>query len=694
MDFNHNPWEDTNPHTRWNYLDGWIDAEIKKNGYGAAWPKGTSQAAIELTCFKAVRSLSKKGKRPPGTLPAFYHLLNAVRILFPDKIEIYKDIKKSSIYKSDGRIYNNFFLDALWELCLFKPTILCGPASAAKTYTTAVYTTLSWMSDPAESASMVSTTSGSSAERRVWGDIKDLHREAHYEEAGMHPVGEIIDYKMAIVFDEGKQLNNSDKNNRDYRNSLILVPIARDSTGENALLTIQGTKNKNVIWVVDEMTLMANGITRPCGNLIQNEFFQFIGIGNSDSPNDPHGVAAMPKDGLSSLNHMVDRRWISASGRNVLFLSGMDSPNAHPLIDQNAIDGPIDYPFKYLSNPFSSKQAALEEGFGDIEAGMKTIQYWKFQIGFWVTSGVASTVFSENLIKNFGADKKEEPIIYNKRTFAGNDLAFSSEGDNCCYFPLWFGYTANGQKVINLSFDAKSISPNATVKEDYIKQSAKALVDMGKADKVTPRDTGVDTGNDGALTLQEMYKYSGTTEYTGISSTGSAVDKERYENRVSELWIVARKVIKTGLVRGFNTRSGYASQLFNRMFSTKPGKDGAKSKIKIEPKKDMKKRIGRSPDDADAFVYAFYMLVRSGVIAEELAKVDELEDAGESYLNTQIPDSGYAVSLSDWVEENKDAWNNSQLTENTGSEESYKFQDDEQDDSEYSTSDDEFSFAQ
>ena len=46
----------------------------------------------------------------------------------------------------------------------------------------------------------------------------------------------------------------------------------------------------------------------------------------------------------------------------------------------------------------------------------------------------------------------------------------------------------------------------------------------------------------------------------------------------------------------------------------------------VEPKKDMKKRIRRSPDYGDAAAYACHMVMRSGLITMETEKYKQSEE--------------------------------------------------------------------
>jgi hypothetical protein len=74
--------------------------------------------------------------------------------------------------------------------------------------------------------------------------------------------------------------------------------------------------------------------------------------------------------------------------------------------------------------------------------------------------------------------------------------------------------------------------------------------------------------------------------------------KEKITNRVTELWYVGVEFLRAGQLKGVNP--DLARELTARKYSTASG-----GKLVVEPKKDMKSRMGKSPDLADA---AFLLL--------------------------------------------------------------------------------------
>ena len=124
--------------------------------------------------------------------------------------------------------------------------------------------------------------------------------------------------------------------------------------------------------------------------------------------------------------------------------------------------------------------------------------------------------------------------------------------------------------------------------------------------------------------MNEISRLAKTHDLVGISSSGAAYRNDKYANKVTEMWFDARDLVRTGLFRGIDVNSQFVKQLCQRRYTSV-----RKNYYQIERKRDMKKRIGRSPDLADAFIYLCSMLIRSGLFDNELEKVRTIKDVSE-----------------------------------------------------------------
>ncbi|HBF1431805.1 TPA: terminase B, partial [Clostridioides difficile] len=103
----------------------------------------------------------------------------------------------------------------------------------------------------------------------------------------------------------------------------------------------------------------------------------------------------------------------------------------------------------------------------------------------------------------------------------------------------------------------------------------------------------------------ERLKY----EVIPIQNGSSAIEKDKYYNKASEMWDNMREELDANLSSFIQNKEAIIQlpnddklikQLSNRKYTV-----DSKGKIQIESKKEMKKRIGESPDRADAVIYSF-----------------------------------------------------------------------------------------
>ena len=117
--------------------------------------------------------------------------------------------------------------------------------------------------------------------------------------------------------------------------------------------------------------------------------------------------------------------------------------------------------------------------------------------------------------------------------------------------------------------------------------------------------TGGDVGTGVADGLAEVLTtYSNVDLYT-IGAAERPYDIRKYQNKRSELWFNAATWGQQGEldITRLNPRD---VELLTAQLTSSKYKYDSQSKRVVEPKKDVKERIGRSPDDADAFNLAWY----------------------------------------------------------------------------------------
>jgi len=90
----------------------------------------------------------------------------------------------------------------------------------------------------------------------------------------------------------------------------------------------------------------------------------------------------------------------------------------------------------------------------------------------------------------------------------------------------------------------------------------------------------------------------------GINASGKPSDPERYPNLRSELWFMMAERAREGRLDTSMIPQSQRSLLESQLTGPKYKIDSHGRRV-VEPRKDIKKRLGRSPDDADAVILAF-----------------------------------------------------------------------------------------
>jgi hypothetical protein len=593
--------------------------ESYSEDYGIKWPAATPQIIKELKCFNIVRWTDQ---RPGRICSAYHHLMVAVRLLWPDRIAVAKVIK--------GKRYDNHYFKAVMKaLCEEGEVMLTGPASAGKTCPVAAYNLVCFYSRPMGTTAIVSTTSIKGADLRLWGEIRDLHNCATFK------VGDILESFKAITFNAAKETKGKKEvADRDLRDSLTVVAIPPGAEGAGAVRSIIGTKNEVVLWSIDELPEMQEGLLGDAvANLESNMNFQLIGIGNAKAGQNPHRAACEPEGGWDS--HDPDNRdfggiWRTKTGGLCVYLDGEKSPNHHPEFEDA---DKKHLPFPYLSNPVMLRRNAFRFGNGDIESGKKTLQYYRMCKGIWPLGDVERTVLSASKVRRCGAHLDVDSWAPGQRvTYCGADPAFTSGGDA---FPLVFGErgtTADGVDLLRLDSETVHIEIQASSKEEYAKVAAKRVVQECKFRGVEPRHFAIDVSSDGGIIAQQIMKEWGSTEIMLVSSMGKGSDLpvsdvdprpalDVYDRRVTELWMTLSVGVELGLIRNYNCQSRYARDHFTRLYEVGPG-----GKLSLQKKDDFRELNRRSPDDGDAVAYLWECARRDGLAMVQTTTIPKFLD--------------------------------------------------------------------
>jgi len=510
--------------------------------YGIEFPDGTPEATMALAGYsKSIVLEEDRGDRAKI-------MLECIRLLWSE----------------------NVFRISLWTerrvrtFCSESFFTMWGPSSAGKTTDMAAIVLIHWLSAPHFTTCTVCSTTRPSLTQRIFGEIVRLYKSLD------NPPGEYKKAQTAIILGD----DNS-------KNGIFGVAVLIGTVDE-AMGNMIGKHNRRNVLVVDEMQATREAAVAAVSNLQGGEDFHFVGIGNPTSRTDPLGRYSEPVGGWGSIN-MGMEEWPTKWGK-CLFFDGRKSPA-------------IKEPHKY---PYLLKKADIEQRIKWY--GENSPRYWSQTIGFIPPEGLLRTLFAESFFVKYHC--KEKVVWANGyKTLSSLDPAFALGGDRCVQRFARFGKDTTGTFVIE--FQEPIIIPlEMSEAEPMNFMTARKVKENCLAHGVDPQDFGMDiSGTQTALAdiIESEWargimrvQFGGAPTNLPISMEENVTAKERYANRVTELWQTFYQFGRYGHIRGLDDdtiREFCSRELLEKL-----------NPVCIEPKSLMKVRTERSPDFADAAV--------------------------------------------------------------------------------------------
>lgn len=530
--------------------------------YGAWWKPTMNALEIELWCFRLGKT------KVPGSLGSPEHFWNVVDMLWGPTN------RKKRFLRTPWA--DRMTEVACGELAKEKGYMaVAGAASTGKSEWAAVFAIVNWLASPSKTMVLVTSTSLKDARRRVWGAIRD-----YFQAMPGRPPGKLVDSAGLIRTDFGtKQTQSSDR-------AGIALIAAEKSKDKEAYAKLIGFKNDRVFLIADELPELGESVIGAAfSNLSANPKFFMCGLGNPNSYYDAFGILAKPKDGWASIN-LESEFWETERGV-CLRLDGAKSPNI--------IAGKTIYPWLMTESFYEQQKETL---------GENSKAFYRMVRGFWSLTGAADGVYSEADIIKFKADS---PVVWIRPPvlLAALDPAFTNGGDRSALYFAKYGESNEGLTTIcfdHVEFLNEDMTDKATPRSFQI---VKQFRERCEAFGVLPENACFDTTGAGRpfgdIVAREWspkvvrIDFSGKASESPASVSDATPASERYANRVSEIWFGAKELMRCGQIRGVTTT--LAKELCARLYSTE--KSGS-MRLRVEAKPDMKMRIGKSPDEADA----------------------------------------------------------------------------------------------
>lgn len=541
------------------------------------------------------------GTAPFGHPTKFEFLIRCWNHQWPEHLVVERDGLK------------NFWLIKMAKaFCQFKRIILMGCASAGKSYALAAYTYTRWKAEPFATSIYLSTTSAEAGESRAFGTVKDLYHKDQYR------IGKLINSMRLITLDSETQ-NEEGSAERDYRNCIKAVLVKSGAEGKNVVGAICGRKNRNVIWGCDELPFMDAGVLDARVNLFSNDFAQWCGVGNGPEEGDPLYIDAEPygldfPDGWRSVNPEKHTHWHSKNSF-VLYFNGNFSPNLQ-------VSRGVKDPFPSLMS--WEKLDEVEKAAG----GPDTPIYVRQVVGLSPGVDVPDKLVTHKLLESNRAFEKALWAGTPLKVVAGLDLGFREGGDPTSIDFCKVGKETDGRTIAEFEPDAYLLIPSTSSKDAFEPQISKKVI--AECRRRDCHHLALDVTGDGGILLQHIERQAREEKYQlevlPVSFSGNADDsivipgekrtaREIYSSKMSQIWGQFRVCVINGVIRGCVPQSKAVSQLCGRRFSS-----DEKKRFVVEKKSEYRKRLKRSPDQADARTLATFMALKIGLSGMKVSK--------------------------------------------------------------------------
>jgi len=358
-----------------------------------------------------------------------------------------------------------------------------------------------------------------------------------------------------------------------------------------------------MLLIIDEANSTPQAIWECIPNMLTGvkELIVLI-IGNAGSRLDPHGRCCEPKKGWKSIS-IEDEQWETKGveqwgiGPGVcLHFDGAKSPNV--------LAGRTEHRHIYS---FERWQQVLRMG----DEYRNTLQHWSQDRGFWPPDGLQTTVFTEALVLSHDG-MGEFHWLDVPKPCAALDTAFG--GDDCVYQPGLLGLVRGPKLALQLMPpQLVPFNPDSTDSIDF--QIAQWFIARCKKEGVAPELAGLDatgTGRGVYAFVQQLWsprvvavEFGGAASDLPASTVDARASREVYANRVTELWYVCRELLIAGQLRGLCAQA--VKEFCSRLY------EFLSRRYSVEPKREMKVRLGYSPDYADGVVILGDVARRNGL---------------------------------------------------------------------------------
>lgn len=359
----------------------------------------------------------------------------------------------------------------------------------------------------------------------------------------------------------------------------------REGSVEEARANLQGVHLPYVREVADELSQMREAVMEARFNLRQGaKDFRFFGLANPDSIYDLAGQYSTPLGGWGTVDENT-REWRTKWGK-VRHHNGYQSP---AILEPGGAE-------KY---PFLINAKSIDETIQDAGGDADHPQIWTMVRGFPPPQGLERTVLTETAVKTF--KMSEDGVVWDRiiARIAGLDPAFTSGGDGCILQFAELGVLAEGITAVRFTATER-LTIQASSPRPVVYQIVDQLRDLLNRYGVQVQDLGIDdSGTQSVADVVDVeigtgaYRTHFNAKASELPLSASGVKAcDRVADQITELYYLMSEFGQRWQIRALPPEA--AKQFCIRRIDPK------KRPLRLEPKTEVKKRLRKSPDEADA----------------------------------------------------------------------------------------------
>ena len=497
---------------------------------------------------------------------------------------------------------NTWSEKTLYSLTNERETILAGASSCGKSHVEGAFAYVWWMLAPLSTTCFLGSTSVKDLKRRTFSSVVKYH--AIVKNKGGPG---IFSKQLTAIVNESDAREGVSAD--DVAQGVLGLAFFGSATAEDQASRIGGTHQSttqgadnagegSVVVILDEMqALPGEAISRALINLASGvDLMRICGSGNFNTRTDMLGERAEPKDGWASVTIEHDHEWETTRGGRLIRLDALQSP---AVVEE---DGEKKYPFLPNKEHIANQ---LKEAKGN----ENDPAYWSMTRAWPREEDDVSIVFPAVLQAKYRVRHPVEwgPNSGDIQTVLALDPAFGG-ADKAAMCVLDVGIFADGRRgmsvreITYMTIDAKSLKPVQYQLSDQFRRKAQELgIPMSHCglDESATQLVGdvitMESGESGLVRINFAAK--ATDNLVSVHSMKKA--NEQWANLVTEMYMRIVEYGSFGQLRGVPSEASRQLAMRQTIPDRRP--------LRLERKKDLRRRTGRSPDDADVLAMACYL---------------------------------------------------------------------------------------